>query len=496
MNEFLGQPAGYALLVQRHGLSVPRPRHRSYIREDSGARKEIADGFLVDESFPVAYRPGADDFDHLVFALKYDGVDLCAMSRIFAAVDREELSARIDAQPTSKYGRRLFFFFELLTGERLPLRDLSGVYHPALDPDAYVVSVGRREPRYRVLDNLLGGQGFCPIVRRTATLERWRGRDLPARAAAIAGSVDPALLARAFWYLYTKETKSSFAIEREDPGSREERFAQQLAHAASIPLETEDDFVALQREIVIEPYREDHFRRGGDPEVYVGQSVGLREIVHHVGARTEITADVMRAWSLMRPATGPAAAVVEAACRSFGFVFIHPFGDGNGRIHRLLLHHTLARRAFFPEHLVVPVSAVLLRSASHYDQVLEDFSRRVMPFVRFTLDENGELTIHDAPDDAYRYPDLTPQCEATFEWLHRALEEDLVEELAYLRAFDEIRDRIREVIEMPDRKERLFIRLCMANHGRLTKSKRRLFAELDDATIARLEAAVGAALET
>jgi hypothetical protein len=96
----------------------------------------------------------------------------------------------------------------------------------------------------------------------------------------------------------------------------------------------------------------------------------------------------------------------------------------------------------------------------------------------------------DAPDDAYRYPDLTPQCEAVFEWLSRALEEDLVQELEYLRAFDEIRQRIRDVIEMPDRKERLFIRLCLENRGRLPKRKRRLFAELDDSTVERLEAAV------
>jgi hypothetical protein len=490
VNEFLGQPAGYAWLIERHGLEVPRPRHRSYVRDDAGARKEIADGFLVDESFPAAYRPGEEDFDHLVFALKYDGVDLCILSQMFRRIDRRSLSAGIEARPASKYGRRLFFFFELLTGERLPLPDLSGAYHPALEPERYVVSAGRREPRHRVTDNLLGVRGFCPIVRRTMALDGWRARDLTARAQTIAADVDPVLLARALHYLYTKETKSSFAIEREEPGSREERFAEQLARVGSLLLDTEADLVALQHEIVMEPYRESHFRREGEPDVYVGESVGVREIVHHVGARSEIVPELMRAWSSMRSPAGPAAAVIEAACRSFGFVFIHPFGDGNGRIHRLLLHHTLARRAFFPDHLVVPVSAVLLRSPSHYDQILEDFSRRVMPSVRYTLDESGEITILDAPDDAYRYPDLTPQCEAVFEWLSRALEEDLVQELEYLRKFDEIRQRLREVIEMPDRKERLFIRLCLENRGRLPKRKRRLFAELDDSTVERLEAVV------
>jgi hypothetical protein len=34
--------------------------------------------------------------------------------------------------------------------------------------------------------------------------------------------------------------------------------------------------------------------------------------------------------------------VVAAAILAFGFVYIHPFEDGNGRIHRYLIHHVLA----------------------------------------------------------------------------------------------------------------------------------------------------------
>lgn len=34
---------------------------------------------------------------------------------------------------------------------------------------------------------------------------------------------------------------------------------------------------------------------------------------------------------------------VLAAGIAFGFVFIHPFEGGNGRIHRYLIHHVLAK---------------------------------------------------------------------------------------------------------------------------------------------------------
>jgi hypothetical protein len=489
-------PVGYAWLMDRHGVRSPRPRHTSTVRTTAGSRIPKRDGFHEEESFPSQYRPADDDFDHLVFALKYDGVDLCVLKQVFAVIDPERFAAKILAQPTSAYGRRLFFFYELLTGHRLDIGELPKVaYCEALESEGYFVSVGVRRTRHRVIDNLLGDGTFCPIVRRTSTLENWTRRDFRARALEITSGTDALLLRRAIWYLYTKETKSSFAIEREEPGAKTERFAEQLGSAASVRFEDEAELVRLQNEMVQPPYGETRFRRSGDAEVYVGQTVGLKERIHHVGARSEVTPDLMTGWSRMRSLLGPGGAVVEAACRAFAFVFIHPFGDGNGRIHRLLLHSVLARRDYLPHHIVVPISAVILRHMDQYDQVLEDFSRRVMPLVDYRIDEEGEMTIASAPDDAYRYPDLTPQCEATYFWLDRALEEDLLQQLAFLRGYDEMIPRFRAIVEMPDKKEQLFIKLCLDNGGRLPKRKRDRFAELSDETIERLETIVAEAMK-
>jgi Fic family protein len=37
-------------------------------------------------------------------------------------------------------------------------------------------------------------------------------------------------------------------------------------------------------------------------------------------------------------------AVIAAAMLAFGFVYVHPLEDGNGRIHRYLIHHILTGR--------------------------------------------------------------------------------------------------------------------------------------------------------
>jgi len=189
--------------------------------------------------------------------------------------------------------------------------------------------------------------------------------------------------------------------------------------------------------------------------------------------------------------TNKRAALVEAATKAFAFVFIHPFGDGNGRIHRLLIHHVLAQRGYLPRSLIAPISAVIAGDLARYDAVLEQFSARVLPCVDYRFekrDADTTLIITNDPDDFHRYPDLTVQCEATFGWLQRAIEEELVREIDFLRRFDELRARMREIVDMPDRKEQLFVKVVLDNKGKLAKRERELFAELDDATITALEA--------
>ena len=64
--------------------------------------------------------------------------------------------------------------------------------------------------------------------------------------------------------------------------------------------------------------------------------------------------------------------MIAAAILAFGFVYIHPFEDGNGRIHRYLIHHVLAARGFNPPGVVFPVSAAILEQIDDYRRVLEE----------------------------------------------------------------------------------------------------------------------------
>ena len=312
---------------------------------------------------------------------------------------------------------------------------------------------------------------------------------------ALIESCDPVILARAVNYLYTKETRSSFAIEGETPGAgRTERFVAALRGAAEFDPADVDALVRLQGEIVDPRYAASGWRGF---QSFVGSTAGeYREQVHFICPRPEDVADLMQAWTRLtrRVVEGGVDPVAGAAVCAFAFVFIHPFEDGNGRIHRFLVHHVLARRGYSPPGVVFPVSAAILRDQRSYEEVLETFSRPILEFIQWDWTAGREIAVGNETADLYRYFDATAFAEYLHDRVADTVRRDLKEELEFIAVFDRAFEAVREIVDMPDRRASLFVRLCMQS-GRLSAAKRRRFPELEDAEIAAMEAAVRDAAE-
>lgn len=188
---------------------------------------------------------------------------------------------------------------------------------------------------------------------------------------------------------------------------------------------------------------------------------------------------------------GNVSPVIHAAAISYGFAFLHPFEDGNGRIHRFLIHNILSLQGMVPPGLMFPVSAVILRNSADYDASLEAFSRPLLKLIDYRLDETGQMTVENDTALWYRYMDLTTQAEALYDFLAKTIEEELVKELDFLTSYDETKRSIQEIIDMPDRLIDLFIQLCLQNNGRLSAGKRNThFGFLTDAELTAMEQAV------
>jgi len=186
---------------------------------------------------------------------------------------------------------------------------------------------------------------------------------------------------------------------------------------------------------------------------------------------------------------------LAAAVSSFGFVFIHPFGDGNGRIHRFLLHSALARRQYSPPGVILPVSAAILRQKHLYDQALEAFSKPALAATRWEFTADSEIVVSNETAPLYRYFDATPQAEFLYDRLAETIQEDFKEELDFLSIFDACLSAVRAVVDMPDRRASLLVRLCLQNGGRLSNAKRPQFAELTAEEIAEIERSIQALRE-
>ncbi len=477
-------------LIEEFSLKVPLPAVRSEVI--SGARKTIVTNGAVLEQYPKGYLPiGVPG--NLRFAMRYEPIDLATLTAVFDAFDVAEFENWIRSEPTGIFARRAWYLYELLTGKTLDIPDIGpATYVDLLDSDLHVTGPKVQVRRQRINDNLLGNRFYCPLVRRTEILKRFMADDLAKEARSIVEGSDPAILARAVHYLFTKETKSSFAIEGEVPNKdRTARYVAALESASAFDATSKEAFVRLQNSIVDPRYAQNDWRT---TQNYVSQTLpDYTEHVHFVCPRPEDVPDLMTAWMQMTnrlETTDVTDAVVAAAAVAFGFVFLHPFDDGNGRIHRFLVHHILTKLGFTPPRILFPVSAAMLREREGYDRVLERYSSSVLPFISYDLNAEGLMTVHNETARLYRFFDATPHAEYLYHCIEETIRRDLREEIGFLVVFDAAMRKAHEIVDMPDRRASLLVRLILQNRGRLPRGKRALFAEIKDDELHRIEEAV------
>lgn len=479
-------PAGYAALIDAFELRVPLPRTLTA----TGTRHRVTeqDGWRI---YTARHAPGATLEEHLTFALKYEGLDLAVLKRLFEATGARPIEALVTATPTGSYARRIWFLYEWLTGEKLDLADAdSGPYVDVVNSKQQYAGTSRTSSRHRVKDNLPGTPEFCPLVFRTEALENFIAMELRTRAQEVVAAVPADLLARTAAFLLLKDSKSSFAIEGERPSQeRVQRWGRAIGEAGRRQIDL-DELLRLQR-IVIGDAR---FVRLGlrTDGGFVGEhdrETGM-PIPDHIDARHEALPALVRGLSTFDgEVVQELDPVIAAAALAFGFVYVHPFEDGNGRLHRYLIHHVLAECGFNPPGVVFPVSAAILERSEEYRAVLEDYSARLLPVIEWRATERGNVEVLNDTDDFYRYFDATPQAEFLFGCVQKTIEEDLPQEAAFLRRYDAFRNRLGDIVDMPDRLTDLLFRFLDQNGGRLSRRARENeFAALNDDEVERVEA--------
>jgi hypothetical protein len=285
------------------------------------------------------------------------------------------------------------------------------------------------------------------------------------------------------------DSRASFEIEGErPPRNRLERWGRAVLEAGKNRL-TLDEIVRLHR-VLIEDTR--FVSAGLRPDgVFLGERGRYGDpLPEFIGARPDNLEDLMgglvEANDRMRDdGVDP---VLKAAATAFGFVYVHPFQDGNGRVHRCLIHHVLAERKFTPPGMVFPVSSVMLDRIDDYRAALQAHSRPLMPFIEWRPTPERNVEVLNETADLYRYFDCTAEAEFLYACVRRTVERDLPHEIDYLRRQDEAIRRIMDAVEMPDRVAEDLVLFIRQNDGSLSKKRREgEFNNLRDEEVASIE---------
>ncbi|WP_238946586.1 Fic family protein [Vandammella animalimorsus] len=449
---------------------------------------------------PAHVAPAEGDMAaQLLFALKHEGVNLQILAQAMPHLGAQSLLAVLAATPNGRYARVLAHLWETLRGEPLPQRPpVSGAYVDVFDPRRYVTGPAQRDPRWRVNFNGLGTARYCATVERTPAIDQGMAADVLGRTAAFLDGLDAVLLDRALGWAYLHETEDSYAIEHEKPSEDKARaFVHLLKMAHQGRPFTEGYLAELQSSTVTNPFdKAVQFRT--EQNWLRGPGRGAAG-VSYVPPPPALLPELMDEWMrFANQAPRHVDPIVAASVAAFGFVFLHPFMDGNGRLSRFIFHQALCASGRLPKGQLLPVSVAMKRHEAQYLQTLQSYSRPARERVHVSWIDEGQYHFDFKADAAiFRYWDATACVEFGFQMAAQALDVELKQETAFLARFDEIARRVNARIDMRGNDLATLVTLCLDNGGTLSARKRKRYAHrVPAAAFDAIEAATRAVLAT
>lgn len=465
------------------GLSAFRITSSVNRRVDSDERVLFPRGVAVEDTL----------LGHIEFALRHEDLDLPILEATLRKVSQGEMATRFRQSPNGEYVRRAAYLWEWFHASALDAGARpSATYVPLLDVAKYVVVENpTRAPTYRILENQLGNRAFGPVVRRTPNTNR--GAELLAelveelQRSLKQGGQGSDLYQRALGHICLAETRSSFEIEKEQPASsKAEAFVSLLAKAGNDKVLDEDWLVELQHLAVRDAFsREYNFR--GDRNWLDRDAYSVDYFPPAPEDVRPLMSGLMNFANDRRRQIDP---ITKAAVISFGFVYIHPFKDGNGRLHRFLLHQILAQSGLVPEGLVMPVSAVLSKNLERYFATLTAFSRPITRLWEYTRGDDRPLVTHHPRGGPYAYWDATREVELVSWALSQAVRVEVPLEVRFLAVFDQAQEVVNREFDLPSKDINILLRSAIQFGGQVSRNRRKQFSHLPESVFDRVETIV------
>lgn len=481
-----GVIVGYGAIIEAYKLAVPIPEKLTFI---STKKRQFENKEW--KVFPSRYLPEENLYKQITFALKYEGVDLLIFKKLFEVLKKTELEEMIQQEIQGQFSRRIWFLYEWLMETKLNLPDLkTGNLVPVVDEKLQYAIDGVRSPRHKVINNLPGNQDFCPLIRKTERLEKYIESNIRQEKSKYLNRVHKDILQRASSFLLLKDSKASFSIEGENPrNNRAARWGIAIGQAGKNELSIAE--LNRLQQLVIE---NDRFVKMGirSQQGFIGDRDRETQepIPDHISARHEDLDTLMAGWIqtqkvLTQSRMDP---ILVAAKIAFGFVFIHPFVDGNGRLHRYIIHHILSQTGYTEQGIIFPISASILTHIKDYAKSLESYSHPILNFIDWKPSENNNVEILNDTIDYYRYFDATAQAEFLFYCVNDTLVNIIPNEVEYLKKYDAFKQFLDRRFEMPDNMISLIVGFLEQGNGTLSvRLRKKEFSALTQIEVEEIE---------
>lgn len=452
---------------------------RSTVQEnDTGYRVEF---------YQEHQRPQETIIAHLQFHLRHEIPHFEFLTRLFNRLSPAIIQDWINNEPTGQYARRVAFLYEFFTENQLIVpENLGGNYVDVINSKNIVTASpahSEKNTRWRVNNNLAGNRHFCPLLIKNSEFLQASNLDIQALLSELNNEVGEDFLLRSTAWFTLGESKSSFKIEgEEDKLSRVQRFAKVIDELTG-KIDFPENLNILQEAILGKESVIQHFGLRQSP-VFVGQTRYFQNIVHYIAPPASTLKDKLSGLKDFWRKTEGQSALLRSAVVAFAFVYIHPLADGNGRVHRFLFNDLLRKDGVTSAPIILPVSGVIASSNQEkiaYSAILDEISKPLMRgiegYYSFSRQEmcypdgiysNLEFKDFQIAEPLWCHPNLTAHVLYFAGLIRRTITHYMREESHYLRCYELAKEKIKEVIEMPDHYADRIIRSVLENNGVLT----------------------------